>query len=831
MNQSVEEPPFLSSEQPPQSDRLARRRRHRSSSSSPRANRHKRARQGEDDNILNTETGSSSTDNVVLQDPQVTETKDSDNSDSLNSSRNSENSENSNDSNDSNGSDGSGDSVYQDSRDSLGTQDGHNTPELGGMPDDVREHLLSMLNDDPALFHHYRRRFPNNALLRHARALNDQLGGSSDEDETSEEAGVSSDLIRDSRTSSPSHNSHNDYDDDNDHGDYLFRPVVSRHRHQESGSNLSSVNTESNEAERSEFPGQSILDRIHAQLDEYDRHPNRVRRDRAGNVYLADNSSDEDFDGDIYEYRNSLSNQSSSTRPETSQRSEQTDDGDDSDNLQDEGILGRFNRLASIDSSLRDTVRSITNRVTQRSDNSSSTERTTNVPFGSQDSPETREPSGTAVMQGTLNALGILGELGSQIADYNNNENTGSNSNPTTHSIHRDSEREENMHTDSQNHTRTYDHPPRNPTENSESESQNASGDHDSDPRHRIVLLSQILLTATSMTATHLVGNDVSQGRLYRGTHARRTEQNENGSTATNGANSTDATDGASASNSSSGSLDTDGNTNDAASNNTQETSDDSSNETFPEFLARLRRQRLGNDSTNPIFGRGGRNFFRFFTFPPTAEGRIPILLVGVRASDRDRSEEEGTGERQEGNNDENSQTSEQGAQTREATAVEEPGLNDITDVPTQAARLRQTLADTIRPGAPSHASQLWVTFVIGGVYAPDHPVFSAPSLLTDNPSYEDLLLVERLLAVEKDPVVSAEALPRAGPVSQVTEQYLQDNERCPICLVDYNLGDDVRKLLCTHSFHQECIDQWLTQSHNSCPMCRSAVCAGESQT
>ena len=146
MNQSVEEPPFLSSEQPPQSDRLARRRRHRSSSSSPRANRHKRARQGEDDNILNTETGSSSTDNVVLQDPQVTETKDSDNSDSLNSSRNSENSENSNDSNDSNGSDGSGDSVYQDAPDSFGTQD---TPELGGMPPDVREHLLSMLNDNP----------------------------------------------------------------------------------------------------------------------------------------------------------------------------------------------------------------------------------------------------------------------------------------------------------------------------------------------------------------------------------------------------------------------------------------------------------------------------------------------------------------------------------------------------------------------------------------------------------------------------------------------------------------------------------------------------------
>ncbi|KAK3027932.1 hypothetical protein RJ639_039399 [Escallonia herrerae] len=46
----------------------------------------------------------------------------------------------------------------------------------------------------------------------------------------------------------------------------------------------------------------------------------------------------------------------------------------------------------------------------------------------------------------------------------------------------------------------------------------------------------------------------------------------------------------------------------------------------------------------------------------------------------------------------------------------------------------------------------------------------------------------------------------------------------CAICLRDFKDGDDARKLpSCTHSFHLDCIDEWLTR-HASCPMCREDV-------
>ena len=46
-------------------------------------------------------------------------------------------------------------------------------------------------------------------------------------------------------------------------------------------------------------------------------------------------------------------------------------------------------------------------------------------------------------------------------------------------------------------------------------------------------------------------------------------------------------------------------------------------------------------------------------------------------------------------------------------------------------------------------------------------------------------------------------------------------DNRCPICLTEYNEEDDMRQLECTHCFHKACIDTWLSQYVNSCPLCR----------
>jgi hypothetical protein len=47
--------------------------------------------------------------------------------------------------------------------------------------------------------------------------------------------------------------------------------------------------------------------------------------------------------------------------------------------------------------------------------------------------------------------------------------------------------------------------------------------------------------------------------------------------------------------------------------------------------------------------------------------------------------------------------------------------------------------------------------------------------------------------------------------------------ETCPICIVDFEEGDDVRVLPCEgkHCFHQSCVDPWLLELSSSCPICR----------
>lgn len=44
--------------------------------------------------------------------------------------------------------------------------------------------------------------------------------------------------------------------------------------------------------------------------------------------------------------------------------------------------------------------------------------------------------------------------------------------------------------------------------------------------------------------------------------------------------------------------------------------------------------------------------------------------------------------------------------------------------------------------------------------------------------------------------------------------------EKCTICLCEFDHQDDVRRLPCMHLFHIECVDRWLTQSKR-CPICR----------
>ncbi|KAJ3096317.1 hypothetical protein HK100_005599 [Physocladia obscura] len=48
-----------------------------------------------------------------------------------------------------------------------------------------------------------------------------------------------------------------------------------------------------------------------------------------------------------------------------------------------------------------------------------------------------------------------------------------------------------------------------------------------------------------------------------------------------------------------------------------------------------------------------------------------------------------------------------------------------------------------------------------------------------------------------------------------------ETKEKCSICLMNYDEGEEMRILKCHHGFHLDCIDQWLTSHVNSCPICR----------
>lgn len=53
---------------------------------------------------------------------------------------------------------------------------------------------------------------------------------------------------------------------------------------------------------------------------------------------------------------------------------------------------------------------------------------------------------------------------------------------------------------------------------------------------------------------------------------------------------------------------------------------------------------------------------------------------------------------------------------------------------------------------------------------------------------------------------------------------------RCPICMVDFAVGEHIRLLPCMHFYHMRCIDEWLLRSY-CCPSCMERVDVGMHHT
>ena len=51
----------------------------------------------------------------------------------------------------------------------------------------------------------------------------------------------------------------------------------------------------------------------------------------------------------------------------------------------------------------------------------------------------------------------------------------------------------------------------------------------------------------------------------------------------------------------------------------------------------------------------------------------------------------------------------------------------------------------------------------------------------------------------------------------------IEQNLQCSVCWEDFKLAEPVRKLVCEHYYHTQCIVPWL-ELHGTCPICRKAL-------
>ncbi|CAJ1965432.1 unnamed protein product [Sphenostylis stenocarpa] len=59
-----------------------------------------------------------------------------------------------------------------------------------------------------------------------------------------------------------------------------------------------------------------------------------------------------------------------------------------------------------------------------------------------------------------------------------------------------------------------------------------------------------------------------------------------------------------------------------------------------------------------------------------------------------------------------------------------------------------------------------------------------------------------------------------AMPTIKITNEHLQSDSHCAVCMERFELSSEARKMPCGHIYHSDCIVPWLVQ-HNSCPVCR----------
>ncbi|CAG8480632.1 9105_t:CDS:2 [Cetraspora pellucida] len=154
---------------------------------------------------------------------------------------------------------------------------------------------------------------------------------------------------------------------------------------------------------------------------------------------------------------------------------------------------------------------------------------------------------------------------------------------------------------------------------------------------------------------------------------------------------------------------------------------------------------------------------------------------------------------------------------------------NRSTRARSSLASNRNMSGSTASTGTQTPPARSWIIYVLGGTYPSTHPLLTTPSLFSDNPTYEDMVLLSSLIGPARPPTTTQSEIDANLPVALYNESIgglseytlLGNAEKCQVCLCDYVTDEEVRVLNCRHGFHRECIDKWLTEGSNKCPICR----------
>lgn len=92
-----------------------------------------------------------------------------------------------------------------------------------------------------------------------------------------------------------------------------------------------------------------------------------------------------------------------------------------------------------------------------------------------------------------------------------------------------------------------------------------------------------------------------------------------------------------------------------------------------------------------------------------------------------------------------------------------------------------------------------------------------------DEYSYEELVALGEVVGTESRGL-SADTLASLPSITYRAQDKQDGNmEQCVICRVEFEEGESLVALPCKHSYHSECINQWL-QLNKVCPMCSAEV-------